>query len=135
MCLFSKNARLKFGVYVCLLATVLLQAPLAVAAWNLSSMSCCNGDHCPLHQHHHQKTQPLEMDRGQASDEMTGCSMNCCQLPDKAALTALTFVLPGPGISTGGYVITGAIGILQSNELRSTREPLAPPPRFPAVVL
>jgi hypothetical protein len=135
MAAFLKNARPKFGVYLCLLATVLLQAPLAAAAWNLSSMSCCNGDYCPLHGHHHQKRQTQEMDCQHESDEMTACSMNCCPTPEKAALTPLTFVLPCSTVSARESVTTSAVDIPQPNELCSIREPLAPPPRFTAVVL
>lgn len=132
---FLKNARLKFGAWLCLLAAVLLQAPLAAAAWNLSSMSCCHGDYCPLHGHHHQKTQTQAMDCQHESDEMTACSMNCCQTPERAALTPLTFVLPGPGTGAIGSSTTRAADNPQPNELCSIREPLAPPPRFTAAVL
>jgi hypothetical protein len=129
-----KSAFLKLGAYLCLLAAGVLQAPLAAAAWNLSSMSCCTGDHCPLH-HRHQKTQAPEVDCEHDAYGMTACSMDCCQTSEKVALTALAFVLPVPRIAVGGSAITRAVEILQTNELRLDREPLAPPPRFTAVIL
>jgi hypothetical protein len=131
----QEKAQRKLGAYLCLLATMLLYAPLTALAWSASAMSCCDGDHCPLHQHDHQNTQKHAMDCGHESDEMTACSMDCCHTSEKATLTALTFVLPRPGIAADAVIITRASEVMQSSEIRSFPEPLSPPPRLAAAVL
>jgi hypothetical protein len=85
-----------------LLTLVMLYAPLA--AWSARSMSCCADGHCPICRHHHQKTQSQEMScnerdscvpdnirpRWHEGKEVTACSLNCCENPEKPALNALT---------------------------------------------
>ena len=130
-----EKAGRKVGAYLCLLATVLLYAPLAALACNVSSMTCCDGDRCPLHRHHQRDTHKHDMDSGHDSDEMTDCSMDCCHTSEKAALTMLTFVLPRLEIEAHTSILACAITILVSDEIRLAHEPLAPPPRFGAVAL
>jgi hypothetical protein len=130
-----QNPQQALGVYLCLLAAILLYAPLSALAWNASSMSCCNGDHCPLHHHDPQKQQTHEMDCGHVSDEMAACSMSCCHTPEKVTLAALTFVLPRPAIAADAVTTAGLAEISQSNEIRSAREPLSPPPRLASVAV
>lgn len=126
----EENARRNVGAYLCLLATVLLYAPLAALACSVSPMSCCDGDHCPLHRQHRQDTHKHDMDCGHDSDEMTACSMDCCHTSEKAALTLLTFVLPYPGIVAEASLVTGAHQIIQSSEILLSHQPLSPPPRL-----
>ena len=131
----KQKAQQRLGAYLCLLAVALLYAPLTALAWNASPMSCCGGDRCPLHQHHHQSTQKHQTDCVHDSDEMTACSVDCCHTSEKATLSALTFVLPGLGTAGDGVVITRALEILPSSEIRSFPEPLSPPPRLSCVAL
>lgn len=130
-----QSARQKLGAYLCLLAAVLFYAPLGAFAYDAISMSCCEGDHCPLHHHHQQKQQTHETDCGHESDEMAACSMSCCHTPEKLTLAALAFVLPRPGIAAEELIVTGALETPRSNEIRSSHEPTLPPPRLSAAAL
>lgn len=131
----SKPARRTVGACVCLLATVLLYAPLAAAAWTMQSMSCCAGEYCPLHRQSHQKTQEHEMDCGHDHSGMAACSMDCCHIPEKAALSLLTFVLPRPESVSKAQVIAHFVNFSDTNEIRPFSKPLSPPPRVTAAIL
>jgi len=75
------------------------------------------------------------MDCQHDSDEMTACSMNCCQTPEKNALTALAFVLPRPEMAAEVAEIAATVKMERFDPIPSFRKPLSPPPRFAAVVL
>src|SRR5262245_61906789 len=83
-----------FAAWICLLAVASLFAPLAGAAWSLSSMDCCTGDHCTIPKHHHRQA-PIQADCDhESSVGLTNCSMSCCQDEERVFATAMNFVMP-----------------------------------------
>jgi len=119
-----------------LLATVLLFAPLAGAAWTAHAAACCTGDHCPIPEHHHRSNAP-QQDLGcehQAGDMMT-CSMNCCQSVEHALLASLTFLLPGVALLAGPDGLTLLAQDPQAREFPRSPEVVFPPPRLTSVTL
>src|ERR1700739_243126 len=93
----------KLGAWVCLLATVMLWAPMWAAAWQANSMACCNGTMCLAHGHSKpdhpspRRATPSEtpMDcEHHSGSGLTSCSMSCCQESTHALTAAMIFVLP-----------------------------------------
>jgi hypothetical protein len=119
-----------------LLATVLLFAPLAGAAWSAHAAACCTGDHCPIPEHHHSSKAP-QQDSGcehQAGD-MMACSMNCCQSVEHAPLASLAFVLPGVALLAGPDGLTLLAQDPQAKQFPRSPEVLSPPPRLASITL
>jgi hypothetical protein len=138
----SQERERLFAACLCLLATVLLYAPLAGAAWSAHSMACCTGDHCPIPQHHHKKAPaPDKKAPASAADPncghgsadasgITACSMSCCQNPDRPAIAGLAFVLTGLTSVSDSAVATRTVEATLAVEIPRTIQPLSPPPRF-----
>jgi len=121
---------------VCLLATVLLFAPLAGAAWTAHAAACCTGDHCPIPEHHHRSKAP-QHDLGcdhQAGD-MMACSMNCCQTAEHPLLASLAFLLPDVALLSGPDGLTLLTHDPQAKEFPRSPEVLSPPPRLSSITL
>lgn len=115
----------------CLLAVLLLYAPLGAAVWTAHGMSCCTGDFCPSSSHHHQKTPaaPAHHNCGQEMG-MTACSMSCCQTPDRPMVASLNFVLPQLNFPAAPVLISPFETARSSIAPSRSSEPLSPPPRF-----
>lgn len=113
----------------CLLATVLLFAPLAGAAWSAHAAACCTGNHCPIPEHHHSKTPQDPTDCAHQMDDVTACSIRCCQNADHPLLASMVFVLPLAGSWVGPEHVTAAAPARQLNVFPRSIEVLAPPPR------
>src|SRR5271169_3363204 len=86
-----------FGAWVCLVALVLLWAPMWAAAWQANSMACCDGGLCAAHGHSKptpsrpQKSSPAEapMDCDHhAGSELTACAMTCSHESASSLTTA-----------------------------------------------
>jgi hypothetical protein len=123
---------------LCLLAVVLLYAPLAGAVWVGHAMACCTGDHCNIPEHHHRKAAPVDagshLDCGHDMSGLMACSMSCCQDADKAVVTAVAFVLPSLTFANSTMLVARAVEAARSIEIPRTIQPVAPPPRFAAVL-
>ena len=63
-------------------------------------------------------------------DEMSNCSMSCCQNSDNPVVTAVSFVLPDAAIAPAPAAFVNAASIAQSTELPRPADPLSPPPRL-----
>ena len=116
------------GAYFCLLAALLLYAPLAGAAWSAHSMACCTGDHCPIRGHHHQKPAASHEDCEHELG-MSSCSMSCCQDEEKTATSALVFVLPDAQSLAALIPVVGASVSQIVLEIPRPARPVSPPPR------
>jgi hypothetical protein len=135
----SRKAWKRGAAGLCLLALVLLHAPILLAAWSIQTGMCCTGDYCPIAAHHHQKTHEspaYQMDCGHAMsghqmNEMSGCAMSCCHDSNVPAIASVAFVMPFV-LSLDGLVSADSpvVSIKQTDFLRAT-EPLFPPPRVP----
>lgn len=128
------NTRRSFFATLCLVAVVLLYAPLGGAAWFVYSGGCCtSGSECPIHGHHHSQTPSgpeHAMDCGHDMPAVTQCSMSCCHNPDRPGLAPVIFVLPVPirvSASTSFELLAPLPG---SQDSVSSIEPLSPPPRL-----
>jgi hypothetical protein len=121
--------------HLCLIATLLLYAPLAGVAWHAASMNCCEGDYCPIHHHERNKASTHDANCSHEGNAKAGCAMDCCHTPEKATLTSLSFVLPDVEIATRLDFIAPATEAGQSNGIRVFLDPLSPPPRPAASIL
>jgi len=119
--------------WFCLVAALLLFAPLAVAAWSAHAAACCSGDHCPIPEHHHSKTPAHEADCEHQTGGMNACTMSCCQNTDHVMVVAPVFVmphvtlLPKPDLTNSTEAVTGA------NDFPRSLEVLSPPPRLSTI--
>jgi hypothetical protein len=124
-----------FAALVCLLGVFSLYVPFAAAAWSSHAMACCTNGFCNIPLHHHKKapasstaTEDCGHD-GHNMSGMMGCSMSCCQDPDKPVVTSVAFVLPPATVATSAIIFTRAVERVHSIEIPRTIEPLSPPPR------
>jgi hypothetical protein len=128
-----QNRRRSISASICLLAVVLLYAPLAGAAWASRQMACCASGQCPIPAHHHQKTPAApanHMDCGHEMAGMTACSMSCCHDADRSLIASTAFVLPPSAASAEATAIKSPIELTKPLDFPRSIEPLSPPPRF-----
>ena len=122
----------------CLLAVILLYAPLAAVAFSAYAKACCSSGQCPIkgpHQHHAPPASEHAMDCGHETPSIASCSMSCCHNPDRPALTPAVFVLPAPITASASWIFEPAIQLPTSLNSLLSPEPLSPPPRLaPAAV-
>ena len=122
-----------FFATLCLVAVVLLYAPLAGAAWSLNSAACCTSGQCPVHGYHHQRAPASSRNPIGCGHEMPGmskCTMSCCHNSDHPAIAPVLFVLPpAVNVSAPSSFKSSITFFKPSNDLRSI-EPLSPPPRL-----
>jgi hypothetical protein len=119
------------GVF-CLLAVCLMQAPLVLAAWSMSTGMCCAGSYCPIAAHHHKKIASEaahEMDCGHEMSSMAGCKMSCCHDTDQPTITANVFVMPPVTSVAGQVAVVAAVEAPKQTEFLRSIEPISPPPR------
>jgi hypothetical protein len=131
-----QNRRRSIAANICLLAVVLLYAPLAGTAWSSYQSACCSSGQCKIPAHHHQKTPATpasHMDCGHDGDEMAGmmaCAMSCCHDADRSLVSSIAFVLPTAIAATPLAAFTSPIGLTKPANFPRSVEPLSPPPRF-----
>jgi heme A synthase len=125
----QKRLRVSFA-WTCLLAAVLLFAPLAGAAWSAHAAACCTGDHCPIPEHHHRsKAARQDSNCEHQAGGMMACSMNCCQTVEHPLLASLAFVLPAGALLAGPGGLDLVAQDLQAKEFPRFPEVISPPPR------
>jgi hypothetical protein len=127
------DRRRSISASICLLAVVLLYAPVAGAAWSSHQMACCASGQCPIPAHHHQKTPAApanHMECGHEMAGMTACSMSCCHDSDRSLVASIAFVLPPSGATDEVNAIKSAIELTKPLDFPRTIEPLSPPPRY-----
>jgi hypothetical protein len=128
-----QNRRRSISAGICLLAVVLLYAPLAGAAWASRQMACCASGQCPIPAHHHQKTPAApadHMDCGHEMAGMTACSMSCCHDSDRSLVASMAFVLPPSTVAAKAAAIKSPIKLTKPLDFPRSIEPLSPPPRY-----
>jgi len=117
----------------CLLAVVLLYAPLAAAAWSSYQAACCTSGQCPIKEHHHHSSPAApgkHMDCGHEMFGMTACSMSCCHDPERAFVASSVFVFPTPITIFEPSAVQAKIAFSKPLDLLRSVEPLSPPPRL-----
>jgi hypothetical protein len=129
------------AAWLCLLAVVLLYAPLAGAALVAYGSDCCVGGFCNVPEHHHHKQQPAAlqdsapMDCGHEMSGMTRCSMSCCKDLARPAMMPGAFVLPPAGFAPAEGEVLRPVQMASSLEISRFVKPISPPPRYLASVL
>src|SRR6266853_1020174 len=83
----------KVSACACLLALLLVYAPIASATLMSVTGACCTGDQCPIHGNHHpsKHDEPAAMDcHGDKHNvnQMDSCSISCCHTDQRAAVNA-----------------------------------------------
>jgi len=136
----------KTAGWVCLLAVMLLWAPLWAMALEASGMGCCADGFCARAKHEHQKTNqavklhpapaeaPMECEH-QGGAARNKASLSCCHEGSDALAAAVLFILPRT------VPISVPLGVAWASPKRTATgfsqsiEPLSPPPRiaFPSV--
>ena len=131
----ERNRRLgrRIVAAVCLLAVMMLYAPLGGAAWASYERSCCTSGQCkiPAHHHHKMPAAPADhMDCGHDMPGMMACAMHCCQDSERTFATPIAFVLPADvRVKTAAPVAT-SVEISEQREFPQANEPVSPPPRL-----
>jgi hypothetical protein len=131
-----------FGAWVCLLAVVMLWAPMGAVAWQANGMACCESGMCVAHGHsktnqpipQKQKATPGESpmncehqdDRG-----VVNCSITCGHESGASVTTAVIFLLPDPAVICRPSNTLTAPTISAPTAFVQWYDPLSPPPRTP----
>jgi hypothetical protein len=124
----------KVAAYACLLALLLVYAPIASATLMSVTGACCSGDQCPIHGNHHpsKHEEPAAMDcHGDKHNvnQMDSCSISCCHTDQRAAVNANIFVLTPISVSMQLLANTQTFLALAATALSLACAPLAPPPK------
>ena len=134
------NSRIRqTGACICLLALLLVYAPMASATVLAITGACCTGDLCPIHGNHHpaQTGSPQEYeeapmdcgDGGHHMSKMQACSMSCCQTVEPTAVYAHSFLLtPFPVPAALAPLFSASIALTPA-KVSPVFAPLAPPPK------
>jgi hypothetical protein len=129
----QQNRWRSFHAIVCMLAVVLLFAPLAAAAWSSYVGACCTSGQCPIKGHHHQHSPAAPENLMDCSHKMPGmaaCSMSCCHNPERAAIASGMFVLPAPVTVSAPTISAPFVHLHEPQNFLRSFKPLSPPPRF-----
>ena len=122
---------------MCLLAVVLLWAPMEAAAWHAKGMACCEGGMCVAHRH--SKTNqpvPREAPLGaqmncehHGNSGMVDCSMTCGHDSSPSVTTAIIFVLPDSAVICEPARTLASPTSFAPTAFVPSYDPLSPPPR------
>jgi len=127
----TKRSQL-LSAWFCLVAALLLFAPLAGAAWSAHAAACCAGDHCPIPEHHHSKAPAHSAACEHQAGGLTACTMSCCQNAEHVMLAAPAFVMPdGTSLPEPDFK-KSAEPVAAANHFLRSLEVLSPPPRLSA---
>lgn len=127
-----------FEAWVCLVAVVMLWAPMGAAAWQANGMVCCEGGICVAHGHSRtNQPKPQETPPGESLMNCThhgdsgivNCSMSCGHNSSSSLATAVIFVLPVPGAISELSQVPEALTSFAPRTFVPSYDPLSPPPR------
>ncbi len=134
----------KLGAWVCLVAVVLLWAPMWAAAWPTDGMDCCKNGLCMALAH--SQSNPARPQQAGAKESpmdcahhggsgMANCSMSCCHERSQILAAPAIFVTPEPATIGQPSEATIAAGTFAPKEFVQSFAPPSPPPRTPLVSL
>jgi hypothetical protein len=111
-----------------------MYAPITSAAVMAITGTCCSGDQCPIHGHHHhpQKTDNPPMDCGHGEHNMStmdNCSMSCCHNAEQSTVHANLYLLTPISLSTSLAWLSEMSFAPTATSLFPAFAPLAPPPK------
>lgn len=126
------------GAWVCLVAVVLLWAPLWATPWQTDGLDCCKGGMCMAHRHAKPdaglpqqagaEETPMDCEHHGGSG-MSDCSMACCHESGHILATPAIFVMPAPATVCQPSEARTAASSFAPTEFAQSFEPLSPPPR------
>lgn len=132
----------KIAAFVCLLAVVLLWAPLWAAALQANGMVCCTGGMCPTHAHsntNHASAEnettsetPMQCDHS-GHGSMMNCDMSCCHDQGQTFVASLHFVMPTLPVVLLPQQTLASAPTLEVTQISHPSAPLPPPPRIPSI--
>jgi hypothetical protein len=134
----SNAAGRRLGACVCLVALMLLWAPLWASALQAAGMACCDGAMCPLHGHGPKKSSgdsnsakdaPMAGCEHQGRKATLDCSMACCHPKDQVVTGAVVFVVPSAVEISAPIFISSSTPDLSSSMSSFVFDPTSPPPR------
>jgi hypothetical protein len=137
--LTAVSPRSKLGAWVCLVAALLLWAPLWAPVWLADGMNCCVGGMCPVHQHakHSQdyanpnnSSEPAASCEHHGERRMAPCSMSCDHREARTFVASIAFVLPQTVVFCGAPRSLGALQFSSEHALRPNITPPDQPPRL-----
>jgi hypothetical protein len=123
---------------VCLLAVVLLWAPMEAAAWHANGMACCEGGMCVAHRHSKMnQPKPREIRPAESpmncehhgNSGMVNCSMTCGHESSPSVTTAVIFVLPDSAAICEPARALAVPTSFAPTAFFLSYDPLSPPPR------
>jgi hypothetical protein len=133
------------AAWVCLLAVILLWAPLGAVALEANGMGCCIAGFCAHGLHGHQRGEQAPPAEPAAAETSMGCehhgatrnkpdamkcSLSCCHETSAAMAAAIVFVLPATTSLSAPLGASSASPELTATEFMQSIEPLSPPPRI-----
>ena len=129
----------KCAASACLLALLLLWAPMWAAALSANGLGCCNGAICAARGHSaanqgnvggttERSEQPMQCKHAQRGSAVT-CDMSCCHQSTPTFLASIHFVLPSPNLLCQPQRAVPAACTLKIAEVFLSSEPASPPPR------
>ena|SRR5579859_6336368 len=122
----------QLAALVCLLAVLLLQAPLARAVWISATAECCMSDHCPIPGHHHQSApakSEMPMDCGHNMNHMSDCKISCCKTTDETAISVAQFVVPYAQFVFSSRTASPDVSQFVPQMISRSEKPQSPPPK------
>lgn len=145
LCVYQMKASLhasiapgkRFAAFVCLLAAVMLWAPLWATALQANGMACCDGVMCAAHGHsamEHgggqaaQTEQPMQCGHS-GGGSMMNCGMACCHEQAHHFVASIQFLLPVPVVISQPQQAAPSALARDFAEILPSFDPLSPPPR------
>ena len=123
---------------VCLVAVMLLWAPVWASALQAAGMGCCDGAMCPLHgpapkksssNTNSAKDMPMTDCEHHGRKTAMDCSMACCHPKDPVVTGVVVFVLPSAAAISAPFLIGPSATVLSSSASSVVFDPASPPPR------
>ncbi|HEY1470655.1 MAG TPA: hypothetical protein VGF61_16555 [Candidatus Acidoferrum sp.] len=124
------------GAWVCLIAVLLLWAPMWASAWMAQGMACCAGNMCAGHAHGKTNSpgksgatkNEMECEHSRGAG-MTPCSVSCCHQEGTSLVSGGMYVLPEPlGISAPTESVSMSVAV-KHDEVLQVFAPPSPPPK------
>jgi hypothetical protein len=120
---------------VCLVAAMLLWAPLWAAAWQTDGMGCCKGGMCLAYglatrqpTSGEQESAPMDCGHGKRAG-LAACEMKCCHDAGATFVAAIIFVMPEQMKISAPTEASDTLEKAQAVISSILFEPPSPPPR------
>jgi len=127
------------GAWLCLMAILLLSAPMWASAWAARGMACCAGNMCAAHGHGKtnaagksetpKEEAPMECEQ-HCGRGILNCSMSCCHEQGASLMSGTPYVLPAPpAVSLPAETLNSSVAA-ECEEVLQVFAPPSPPPKI-----